>query len=163
MWACNTALGAPGPSFMRVDPWEVTQKYCGQLLKASIKIVCKGRSQKVTLAEFEKQESNRFLINACCTKECNLKFIQAHCPDQRTKSHNVNSSTIPAETPTPVPVHTIMSTTTTTTSTTTSTTTRPPPTKPTTSPILATQESHGLWYYVLFPLHNPFYSNFYLP
>jgi len=49
MWACSTALGAPGLPSMRVDPWEVTQKYCGQLLKASIKIVCKGRSQKGNL------------------------------------------------------------------------------------------------------------------
>ncbi len=49
MWACNTALGAAGPPSKRVDPWEVNQKYCGQLLKASINIVCKGRSQKGNL------------------------------------------------------------------------------------------------------------------
>jgi len=37
----------------------------------------------------------------------------------------------------------------------------PPPQPPTPTP--APQESHGLWYYILLPLHNPFYSNFYLP
>jgi hypothetical protein len=38
-----------------------------------------------TVEQFERQEKNKFIINACCTKECNLKFIKAHCPEQHTK------------------------------------------------------------------------------
>jgi len=49
LWACSTTLRAEEPPSKRVDPWEVTQKYCGQLLQASIKIVCKGRSQRSNL------------------------------------------------------------------------------------------------------------------
>jgi len=65
---------------------------------------------------------------------------------------------IPAGTTAPVLESIIKSTTTTSTTTTTTTTTPLPPTKPPSK-----QEIHGLWYYMLLPLHDPFYSNFYLP
>jgi hypothetical protein len=61
---------------------------------------------------------------------------------------------IPAGTTAPVLESVIRSTTTITTTTTT-------PLQPTKPP--SKQESHGLWYYMLLPLHDPFYSNFYLP
>jgi hypothetical protein len=63
LWASSTAFVATAPAPERSDPWEVTQQYCGELLKSAVQIVCKGKTLKSNLLFYALYNDTVYVIS----------------------------------------------------------------------------------------------------